>query len=168
MTLLTTTSKILTTKSWLKLAQPTNLCRGCVAETGSSTVVHVLRVSTAARDVLLTVTDTGEAAHVVLVLHSSSAVRWRLAFVSREEGRTAERRTVALSPGSTVSTANVDVQGRQQRDRSSDRQIFLLTDWVAFWPSFGHPKQPNTQPMLNRGDNKAPDRADKISSYLVW
>ena len=82
-----------------------------MAETGSSTVVHVLRVSTAARDVLLTVTDTGEAAHVVLVLHSS-AVRWRLAFVSREEGRTAERRTVALSPGSTVSTANVDVQGR--------------------------------------------------------
>ena len=112
MTLLTTTSKILTTKSWLKLAQPTNLCRGCVAETGSSTVVHVLRVSTAARDVLLTVTDTGEAAHVVLVLHSASAVRWRLAFVSREEGRTAERRTVALSHGSTVSTANVDVQGR--------------------------------------------------------
>ena len=113
MTLLTTTSKILTTKSWLKLAQPTNLIlRGCVAETGSSTVVHVLRVSTAARDVLLTVTDTGEAAHVVLVLHSSSAVRWRLAFVSREEGRTAERRTVALSHGSTVSTANVDVQGR--------------------------------------------------------
>ena len=85
-----------------------------MAETDSSTVVHVLRVSTAARDVLLTVTDTGEAAHVVLVLHSSSAVRWRLAFVSREEGRTAERRTVALSTGSTVSTANVDVQGRQR------------------------------------------------------
>ena len=95
-----------------------------MAETASSTVVHVLRVSTAARDVLLTVTDTGEAAHVVLVLHSASAVRWRLAFVSREEGRVAERRTVALSPGSTVSTANVDVQGRRQRDHLIAKYFF--------------------------------------------
>ena len=94
------------------LARLTNT-RGCVAESGSSssTVVHVLRVSTASRDVLLTVTDTGEASHVVLVLQSSSKIRWRLAFVSREEGYSAERRTVALSPGSTVSTTNVDVQG---------------------------------------------------------
>ena len=55
------------------LARLTNT-RGCVAESGSSssTVVHVLRVSTASRDVLLTVTDTGEASHVVLVLQSSS------------------------------------------------------------------------------------------------
>ena len=85
--------------------------RGCVASSAASTVVHVLRVSTAARDVLLTVTDTGEAAHVVLVLQSSSKVRWRLAFVSQEEGAAAEKRTVALSPGSTVLTANADVQG---------------------------------------------------------
>ena len=83
------------------------------SSSSSSTVVHVLRVSTAARDVLLTVTDTGEAAHVVLVLQSSSRVRWRLAFVSQEEGAAAaERRTVALSPGSTVLTANADIQGR--------------------------------------------------------
>ena len=85
-----------------------------MAETDSSTVVHVLRVNTAARDVLLTVTDTGEASHVVLVLQSSSKIRWRLAFVSREEGFSAERRTVALTPGSTVSTTNVDVQGWQR------------------------------------------------------
>jgi hypothetical protein len=111
-----------------------DVARGCVSSEAGDAVVHVLRVNTTSKNVLLTVTETGESRRIVLVLHSPTKIRWRLAFVNGDEenldseASPIESRTVALSPGSTVFTSNAEVEttGALSGEKSDDD----LLNWV--------------------------------------
>ncbi len=117
-----------------------DVTRGCIsAEKGiSGGVIHVLRANTTARNVLLTVTETGDSDSIVLVLQSASKIRWRLAFVRGDDvdGEddakavgSAVKRSVALTPGSRVIDSNAEVVSTRTLDDGIPDEEGLVS-WV--------------------------------------